>query len=195
GALGEAAAAASCVRTASSRSLVANDADKLARRDTDHSQDAAGDSSYSPARAHRLCKLADDHPSDDVTLVVAYDAGGNVDTPARALGQCFEDERGQSVMVKNRPGSAGAMAPAMWPTRTLMADDAQRHPGALPHGRSSRSLLGCGDLNLYRQPAAGAQHPADQRVRPDSASTHRLHAPLRRRTRLLRGLQRQQPAL
>lgn len=49
------------------------------------------------------------YPTDDVTVVVPYDAGGNVDTQARALGACFEDEWDVSVLIENRPGSAGAI--------------------------------------------------------------------------------------
>lgn len=58
-------------------------------------------------------------PSDNVTLLVPYDAGGNVDTQARALGQCFEDEWDTRVLVENRPGSAGTIG-----TRELANADA-----------------------------------------------------------------------
>lgn len=63
-----------------------------------------------------------DFPTEDVTLVVPYDAGGNVDTQARALGQCFEDQWDVSVLIENRPGSAGAIG-----TRYVANQDPDGH--------------------------------------------------------------------
>lgn len=50
-----------------------------------------------------------DYPSKQVRMVVPYDAGGNVDTQARALAPCMEDELGQRFIVENAPGSGGTI--------------------------------------------------------------------------------------
>lgn len=48
-------------------------------------------------------------PSSNVTVIVPYDAGGNVDTQARALAPCFEERWDNRVLVENQPGSAGTI--------------------------------------------------------------------------------------
>lgn len=73
------------------------------------------------------CQSGDDadpsaYPTDDVTVVVPYAAGGNVDTQARVLGRCFEEQWDVSVMIENRPGSAGAIG-----TRHVANQDPDGH--------------------------------------------------------------------
>lgn len=51
---------------------------------------------------------AKDYPSDDITLVVPYPAGGPTDTVARALAPVFEKKLGESVVVENLDGASGA---------------------------------------------------------------------------------------
>ncbi len=52
---------------------------------------------------------AADFPSQDITLVVPYDAGGASDLAARTLAAQMEDELGQSIIVENRSGGAGSV--------------------------------------------------------------------------------------
>lgn len=51
-----------------------------------------------------------DFPSEDITLVVPYDAGGGTDSIARAIQPHLQDELGVTVLVENRPGGSGAVA-------------------------------------------------------------------------------------
>src|SRR5699024_11857315 len=50
-----------------------------------------------------------EYPSNDITLVVPYDAGGGTDSIARALQPHLQEELGASVVVENRPGGSGAV--------------------------------------------------------------------------------------
>ena len=52
---------------------------------------------------------ADPYPSRPVKLVVTYPPGGASDLMARIFGLKFGDAIGQSVIVDNRPGAAGAL--------------------------------------------------------------------------------------
>ncbi|MEE2039720.1 tripartite tricarboxylate transporter substrate binding protein [Nocardiopsis sp. CT-R113] len=52
---------------------------------------------------------AADYPSQDITLVVPYDAGGASDLAARTLASQMEDSLGQSIIVENRSGGAGSV--------------------------------------------------------------------------------------
>lgn len=54
--------------------------------------------------------LAQDWPKSSVTLIVPYAAGGNTDTMARMLAGSLAQSLGQSVLVENKPGAAGALA-------------------------------------------------------------------------------------
>lgn len=49
------------------------------------------------------------YPSENINLIVPFDAGGNADTQARALAPCLGDELGQRVVVQNQPGSGGTI--------------------------------------------------------------------------------------
>ena len=53
---------------------------------------------------------AEDYPSDDVTMLVPYGAGGPTDLAARTVAQYFEDEFGQTILVENLAGASGAQA-------------------------------------------------------------------------------------
>ncbi|MBB6121831.1 tripartite tricarboxylate transporter substrate binding protein [Nocardiopsis algeriensis] len=50
-----------------------------------------------------------EYPSEDVTLVVPYDAGGASDLAARTLAAEMEETLGQSIIVENRSGGAGSV--------------------------------------------------------------------------------------
>jgi tripartite-type tricarboxylate transporter receptor subunit TctC len=51
-------------------------------------------------------------PSRPVTLIVPYAAGGSTDVTFRALAAATEKYLGQSIVIENRPGASGTMAPA-----------------------------------------------------------------------------------
>ena len=50
---------------------------------------------------------AADFPSKPVTFIVPFGVGGNFDTLARKLGERWEKELGQPIVVKSLPGSGG----------------------------------------------------------------------------------------
>lgn len=50
------------------------------------------------------------YPSERISLIVPYTAGGPTDIAARAIGQYLEQELGQTVIVENKPGASGATA-------------------------------------------------------------------------------------
>lgn len=52
---------------------------------------------------------ASEYPSQDITLVVPYDAGGASDLAARTLASEMEGALGQSIVVENRSGGAGSV--------------------------------------------------------------------------------------
>lgn len=52
---------------------------------------------------------ASDYPSQDLTLVVPYEAGGASDLAARTLASEMEDALGQGIVVENRSGGAGSV--------------------------------------------------------------------------------------
>ncbi|ARU04390.1 ABC transporter substrate-binding protein [Comamonas serinivorans] len=53
--------------------------------------------------------MAKDYPDSPVTIIVPYAAGGVSDIMGRALGQALSKQLGQSVIIENKPGAAGAM--------------------------------------------------------------------------------------
>ncbi len=53
---------------------------------------------------------AQDWPRSALTLIVPYAAGGNTDTMARLLVQSLTQSLGQTVLVENKAGAAGALA-------------------------------------------------------------------------------------
>lgn len=62
---------------------------------------ASGNGSDSSAAA--------DFPSEDITLVVPWDAGGDGDLTARTLAPLMEEELGVDIIVENRPGANGSI--------------------------------------------------------------------------------------
>lgn len=55
---------------------------------------------------------ADAYPSKPIALVVPFSAGGPTDVVARSLGAAMSKHLGQSVVVENRTGAGGTIAPA-----------------------------------------------------------------------------------
>lgn len=62
------------------------------------------------------------YPTETITLIVPYTAGGPTDIAARAIGQYLEQELGQTVVVENNPGASGATA-----YQQLIASEADGH--------------------------------------------------------------------
>lgn len=56
--------------------------------------------------------IADTYPSNKITLVVAFAAGGVADTLARLIGQGVSERLKQNVVVENRGGAGGNIAAA-----------------------------------------------------------------------------------
>ena len=50
------------------------------------------------------------YPDRSITIVVGYPAGGGMDAVARIIGQRVSQQLGQSVLIENKPGAAGAIA-------------------------------------------------------------------------------------
>jgi tripartite-type tricarboxylate transporter receptor subunit TctC len=57
--------------------------------------------------------VADTYPSNKITLVVAFAAGGVADTLARLIGQGVSERLHQSVVVENRGGAGGNIGAAV----------------------------------------------------------------------------------
>lgn len=55
---------------------------------------------------------AQDFPAQPVTMVVGFAPGGGMDTMARLVGGAISPGLGQPVVVENRPGAAGTLAPS-----------------------------------------------------------------------------------
>lgn len=55
---------------------------------------------------------ADDWPEREISLVVNYGAGGNTDVASRELARVMEADLKRPVVVLNRPGGLGTVAPA-----------------------------------------------------------------------------------
>jgi tripartite-type tricarboxylate transporter receptor subunit TctC len=69
---------------------------------------AAGIAILAPA-AMSMPAAAEDYPSHPVSLVVAFPAGGGVDTVGRVVAQKLTDALGQQVLVVNRPGAGSVI--------------------------------------------------------------------------------------
>ena len=52
---------------------------------------------------------AEEYPSRTISLVVAFPAGGGVDTVGRVIAQKLTDALGQQVIVVNRPGAGSVI--------------------------------------------------------------------------------------
>lgn len=55
---------------------------------------------------------ADPYPSKPITLVVPFSAGGPTDVVARSVGAAMSKTLGQTVVVENKTGAGGTVAPA-----------------------------------------------------------------------------------
>ncbi|MFF5992663.1 Bug family tripartite tricarboxylate transporter substrate binding protein [Prauserella flavalba] len=65
-------------------------------------------------------------PSEEITLLVPYQAGGPTDLTARAVAKVLEKELGEAVVVENKPGGSGATA-----TQQLITSPPDGHTIAL----------------------------------------------------------------
>ena len=61
------------------------------------------------AAAVPVLATAEDYPSRTVSLVVAFPAGGGVDTVGRVVAQKLTEALGQQVIVVNRPGAGSVI--------------------------------------------------------------------------------------
>jgi tripartite-type tricarboxylate transporter receptor subunit TctC len=59
---------------------------------------------------------AQNFPSKPVTLIVPWPAGGSTDLVMRALANATQKHLGQSIVIENRPGAGGALAPIQMAT-------------------------------------------------------------------------------
>jgi tripartite-type tricarboxylate transporter receptor subunit TctC len=55
-------------------------------------------------------KATDEYPSQEITVLVPYTAGGPTDLAARTMGTYLEKVLGEPVIVENVPGAAGSLA-------------------------------------------------------------------------------------
>ena len=55
--------------------------------------------------------LAQNFPAKPVTMIVPWPAGGSTDLVLRALANATQKHLGQSIVIENRPGAGGALAP------------------------------------------------------------------------------------
>ncbi|NVM90816.1 tripartite tricarboxylate transporter substrate binding protein [Variovorax sp. SG517] len=68
--------------------------------------------SMAAACASGLAWAADSYPAKQITLVVAYPAGGDTDALARLFAEKLSARVGQTVLVDNRPGASGIIGSA-----------------------------------------------------------------------------------
>ena len=57
--------------------------------------------------------LADTFPSKPITLIVPWPAGGSTDRHMRVLAEAAARHLGQNVIIENKPGAGGTLAPGM----------------------------------------------------------------------------------
>ncbi|MBG6215596.1 tripartite-type tricarboxylate transporter receptor subunit TctC [Arthrobacter sp. CAN_A6] len=69
---------------------------------------------------------SDEYPSEPITFLVPYEAGGPTDVTARALAPCLGDELGQPVVAENVPGGSGAVG-----LQRMIGEDADGHTLAI----------------------------------------------------------------
>ena len=69
-----------------------------------------GDEADTDADTAASGDAASDYPSETITLLVPYGAGGPTDLTSRTVGTCLQEQLGQTVVVENRPGGSGALA-------------------------------------------------------------------------------------
>src|SRR2546426_5602325 len=55
--------------------------------------------------------LAQQYPTKTITMLVPYAAGGPTDTVARVVAQAMGKPPAQTIIVENRPGAGGILAP------------------------------------------------------------------------------------
>ena len=70
----------------------------------------------------RAPEAADEYPSQEITVLVPYTAGGPTDLAARTMGSHLERVLGEPVIVENVPGAAGSLA-----MNELVASDPDGH--------------------------------------------------------------------
>src|ERR1700726_3386004 len=54
---------------------------------------------------------ANDYPKRQIKIIVPFPAGAGPDQVARMLGQHLQDAFGQTVVIENRAGAVGSIAP------------------------------------------------------------------------------------
>ena len=64
---------------------------------------------------------AEDFPARSIRLVVGFSAGGGSDLVARILARTLTDKLGRAVIVENRPGAGGMVAPGSSLTKSRTA--------------------------------------------------------------------------
>ncbi len=60
-----------------------------------------------------LAHAADAYPSKPITLIVPWPAGGSTDRHLRVLAEIAGKNLGQNVIIENKPGAGGTLAPGM----------------------------------------------------------------------------------
>lgn len=65
--------------------------------------------SFAAAALMSSTALAQDYPSQPITVVVPFSAGGPTDTVTRLIAQAMSDELGQQVLVQNVGGAGGTL--------------------------------------------------------------------------------------
>jgi tripartite-type tricarboxylate transporter receptor subunit TctC len=109
----------------------------LGRQESKNGHDAERtDATYSLALAAFLATIAassshaQNYPNRPIRLIVPFAAGGAVDVLARLLGGKLADQLRQPVIVENRPGAGGTLAPMRSRNRRRTATPSCRTPTA-----------------------------------------------------------------